>query len=437
LTANWLASLPDWERQAFLRNLTKEEREELVYRWPFWARDKQLAPVGDWTLWVVLAGRGFGKTRIGAEWIRREAESGLYEKFALVGQTAADVRDVMVEGESGLLACSPPWFYPRYEPSKRRITWPNGATATTFSGDEPGQLRGPQHHRLWADELAKWKFAQETWDNIEMGLRLGELPRACISTTPRATPIIKALVADEDAVITKGHSDENRHNLAVPYINRVIRKYEGTRLGRQELNAEILDDNPDALWSRANIEANRVRHHPDLVRIVVAVDPQAADKDEQNADEKTAETGIIVAGVTGGALPHAYVLADYSVRASPNVWGGEVLKAYNIHHADRVVAEVNNGGAMVEYVIVSVAKEAGQTLPYTAVHASRGKQTRAEPISALYEQNRVHHVGTLPDLEDQMCEWVPGAKSPDRMDALVWALTALMVTGQRRMAEMA
>jgi phage terminase large subunit-like protein len=430
LTRSYLQQLPQTRQEQFLQSLTPEEKAVLLYDWLFFARDKQLPPEGAWTVWLILSGRGFGKTRTGAQWIRARQETGLYSRFLLIGQTAADVRDVMVEGESGILASSPPWNYPKYEPSKRRLTWPNGATATTFSGDEPDQLRGPQGDSVWADEPAKWKYAQEAWDNLEMGLRLGVNPQVVATTTPRPIPLIRSLMADERSeknpngrtVVTRGHTSENRDNLAEVFVNRVIKRYEGTRLGRQELAGEILDDNPNALWQRQEmIEAHRVTHAPDLMRVVVGVDPQVADP-SQTSDEQSAETGIVVAGITADKIPHFYVLDDKSLRASPNEWAREVVTAYKRNKADRVIGETNNGGALIEANIRTVDKN----ISYSAVHASRGKQIRAEPVAALYEQGRVHHVGSFPDLEDQMVQWQPGEKSPDRMDALVWAITELM-----------
>ena len=383
--------------------------------------------MGEWFCWLILSGRGFGKSRTGAEWIRHKTQT--CGRLGLIGQTAADVRDVMIEGDSGILATSPPWFKPKYEPSKRRLTWPNGAVASTFSGDEPDQLRGPQFGAVWADEPAKWKYLEPAWDNMEFGLRLGDRPQVCATTTPRPIPLIRKLISDPQTVVTMGHTDENRQNLAEAYVNRVIRRYEGTRLGRQELAGEILDDNPDALWKRANIEELRVRTAPDLVRIVVAIDPQVADPSEVNKDaqDKTAETGIVVGGITAGANPEAYILDDASLRDSPNEWGKRALRAYRDWKADRAVAEVNNGGAMVEFVLNTVGKSEGIHFAYKAVSASRGKVTRAEPVAALYEQKRVHHVGCFPELEDQLCLWQPGMKSPDRLDALVWCLTELMI----------
>lgn len=411
--------------EQLLASLTPKEATELLYLWEFWAREKQLFPTGIWSVWLILSGRGFGKTRTGAEWLRAQAEALPRGRFAIVGQTAADVRDVMIEGDSGLVAVSPPWFMPKYEPSKRRVTWPNGAVATTFSGDEPDQLRGPQFHKAWADEPAKWKYADAAWDNLEMGLRLGDDPQVVATTTPRPIPLIRKLIADEQTVITRGHTNENRSNLSERFVDRVIRKYEGTRLGRQELAGEILDDNPGALWKRSRIEELAVKDYPDLARIVVAVDPQVADPTQKDKEDATAETGIIVAGRTAGSDGHAYILADCSLKDSPGEWGKAVVNAFTEWKADRVVGEVNNGGALVEFLIATVAKDQGKRVAYKAVHASRGKQTRAEPVAALYEQGRVHHVGAHPELEDQMCTWEPGQKSPDRMDALVWAITEL------------
>jgi len=339
-----------------------------------------------------------------------------------VGQTKADVRDTMVEvGDSSILRISPPWFKPEYEPSKRRLTWPNGVIGIIYSGDEPDQLRGPQHAKAWVDELSKYRYPEDTWDNLEFGMRVGEKPQVIVSTTPRPIPIIKALVKDPSAVVTRGTSYENQANLSPSFIGRIFGRYEGTRLGRQELRGEILEDNPDALWQRQSIDDLRVRQNPPCSRVVVGVDPEAT------SGENSAETGIIVAGITmqEGKL-QGYVLDDLSIRASPSGWASAVITAYYKHKADIVIAEDNNGGEMVEYTIRSVDSK----VPVKRIHASRGKYTRAEPISALYEQQKVHHVGFFSDLEDQMCEWVPGDKSPDRLDALVWSLTELFNAGE-------
>lgn len=333
----------------------------------------------------------------------------------MVGQTAADVRDVMIEGESGILAVSPPWFEPKYEPSKRRLTWPNGAIATAYSADEPRQLRGPQHDFAWADELASWA-TPEAWDQLMFGLRLGDDPRVIVTTTPRPTRIIRELLADPTTHATRGSTYDNRANLAPAFFEQIIRKYEGTRLGRQELHAEVLDDVPGALWTRAMLDATR--NHPtppDLVRIVVAIDPAVT------SGEDSDETGIVIAGKDAGGEFH--ILADRSCRMTPDGWARRAVTAFDEHNADRIVAEVNNGGDLVEATLRTVRRN----IPYTKLHATRGKRVRAEPIAALYEQGKVHHYGDLAALEDQMTAFVPDGMdgSPDRVDALVWALTEL------------
>lgn len=425
------------ERREFLSSLSDAESAALLYDWNFWARDNQLTPPGDWYVWLILAGRGFGKTRIGAQWIIEQAKvPGV--RLGLIGQTSADVRDTMVEGESGILAVSPPDFKPHYEPSKRRLTWANGSRATTFSGDEPDQLRGPQHHKVWADEPAKWKYLQEAWDNMEFGLRLGDRPQVVATTTPRPIKLIKELVKDPQCHVTRGSTYENLGNLAPAFIQRVVKKYEGTRLGRQELKAEILDDNPRALWQRQLIEGLRVKEAPDLSRIVVGVDPMSGDTDDNpDLEEQGAAAGIIVAGVTPGMDGHGYVLEDCTVTGTPQQWGYAAVDAYQRWNADCVVAEINQGGAMVKFVVATVARNMGVHVPYKAVHAARGKFTRAEPVSALYEQKRVHHVGCHPELEDEMCEWEPGMTSPNRLDAAVWTLTELMVENVKRVGRIA
>lgn len=348
-------------------------------------------------------------------------EAGKVGRIALVGQTAADVRDTMIEGESGIMAISPPWFEPKYEPSKRRLTWPNGARATAYSADEPRQLRGPQHELAWADELASWTTA-EAWDQLMFGLRLGDDPRAVVTTTPRPTSVIKDLVKDPTTHVTRGSTYDNLANLAPAFIDKIISKYEGTRLGRQELYAEILDDIPGALWTRAMLETARADELPELVRVVVAIDPAVT------SGESSDETGIIVAGKD----PHGqyHVLADRSCRMSPDGWAQRAITALDEFQADRIVAEVNNGGDLVEATIRTVRGD----VPYRKVHASRGKRVRAEPIAALYEQGKVRHHGNLDLLEDQMVTFLPegGEGSPDRVDALVWALTELVEVGPSR-----
>ncbi|HEX3430493.1 MAG TPA: terminase family protein [Rhizomicrobium sp.] len=390
--------------------------------WSLHARANQLPPPGDWTIWLLLAGRGFGKTRAGAEFVKAEVEGGRARRVALVTSTAADGRDVVVEGESGLLAIGSPWCFPQYEPSKRRLTWPNGAIATLYSAEEADRLRGPQHDLLWADELAAW-CDPAAWDQAMFGLRLGKRPRAVVTTTPRPVKIIRELLAREgqDVVVTRGTSYENRENLAPAFFAEIVRRYQNTRLGRQELDAEVLDDVPGALWTREWIDNARVERAPeDLTRVVVAIDPAVT------SGEDADETGIVVAGV---ATDHAYVLADLSGRLAPHEWAARAVAAYHRHKADCIVAEVNNGGEMVEAVI----RQVDPNVSFKSVHASRGKVTRAEPAAALYEQGRAHHVGMFAQLEDQMCALTSdfdrkrAGYSPDRADALVWALTTLCI----------
>lgn len=385
-----------------------------------WARPEQLAPPGEWFVWLAMAGRGWGKTRVGAQWTIERAEERAGKHLAIVGSTAADVRDVMIEGESGIMACSPPWFRPHYEPSKRRLTWPNGTVATAFSAEQPEALRGPQFDDAWADEIAKWRYGIEAWDNLMFGLRLGNDPRCLATTTPKPKKLIRDLIADPTTVVTRGSTYANRANLARRFLEKVVRKYEGTALGRQELMGELLEEALGALWRRAWLEATRVANAPDLVRIVVGVDPPAGDGRNEDGDEHGAEAGIVVDGVSNAG--ELYCLADLSRRGSPEEWGRRAVEAYKGWKADGIVAEANQGGDMVRAVIHAV----DANVPVKLVHASRGKRTRAEPVSARYEQGRAHHVGAFPELEDQMCNWVPGDDSPDRMDAHVWACTDLM-----------
>jgi len=395
-----------------LSTLNDAEAYALLYDWDIWARHNQKTPPNDWTYWLILAGRGFGKTRTGAEWVRQSVKTSKYVN--LIGATADDARDIMIEGESGILAVCPYDERPEYKKSERKLVWPNGATSLIFTADEPERLRGKQHEKLWCDELAAWRYP-EAWTQAKLGLRLGDKPQACLTTTPRPTPIIKEIASDSATHITKGTTYDNKANLAPSFFGQIIKAYEGTRLGRQELNAEILDDNPNALWNRTQIDHNRVSQAPDLVRIVVGIDPAVTSNKDSDL------TGIVVAGV--GSNQHGYVLDEKSTIASPDEWARLAVKLYHEYHADRIVAEVNNGGDLVEMVIRTIDRN----VSYKDVRATRGKARRAEPIAALYEQGRIHHVGSFPQLEDEMCEFDPVTytKSPDRMDALVWALTEL------------
>lgn len=408
-----------------LQCIPTEQHEQARYDWSLWARPKQQAPAWAWFVWLLMCGRGFGKTRVGAEWTREQTKTSQYVN--LIGATADDARDIMIDGESGILAICPPRERPVYRKSDRQLAWPNGAKSLIFTADEPDRLRGKQHEKVWADEIASWRYP-ESWDQMIFGLRLGPLPQVCATTTPRPIKFIRELMHDRTTHVTRGSMYENKANLAASFLREVEKKYGGTRLGRQEIEAELLDDVPGALWKRDNIDAHRARvldadgklHLPECERIVVAIDPATT------SDEDSAETGIIVAGRLGD---HFYVLEDLSMRGTPDEWARRAVEAYKHWKADRIVAEVNNGGDMIEALLRTVDK----SVSYRKVHASRGKVSRAEPIAALYEQGRGHHVGSFPQLEDQMCVFVPGGKfevSPDRADALVWAATDLMLDGQ-------
>ncbi len=390
------------------------------------ARDKQYPPNIAWFVWLIRTGRKWGKTRTAAEYVIDQAQFGNKRWIALVSDTAADCRDIMVEGESGILTISPPWFRPKYEPSKRKLTWPNGAQAHTYSAEDPEQLRGPGHDLAWCDELAKWKHQREAWDNLNFGLTLGVDPHCVITTTPRPTKLIKELSGDKAKVtvsLVRGHTDENIANLAESVVETIIEPYRGTRTGMQELAGDILEDVDGALWSQAEIEEMRVDVAPDLARVVVAVDPSGSD------DEGASEQGIVTAGIgqcncKGTPEMHGFLLADDSGHYTPEGWGLRSIGAADKWEADRIVAEVNYGGAMVESTIRAIDPGAS----YRSLTASRGKRIRAEPIAALSEQCKIHHVGPASAfrlLEEQLTNWTANEKSPDRLDAYVWAFTDL------------
>ncbi len=383
-----------------------------------------------WFVWLILAGRGFGKTRAGAEFIRGEVEQAQRRRkpirCALVAPTAGDARDVMVEGDSGMLGVCPANNMPRYESSKRKLTWKDGSIATLYSAEEPERLRGPQHHVAWADELAAWAEPQATWDMLMFGLRLVRTkdlgPQVCVTTTPKPRPPLPKIATSKRTFITSGSTYDNRANLAETFFEAVISNYEGTRLGRQEIDGELLLDIMGALWSAKLIDEHRVRPDqvPPLQRIVVAIDPSVS-------EDEGADTGIIVAGLSESG--HVYILEDCSLQGTPTEWARKAIAAYLRHKADKLIAEVNNGGALVENVLKTALMDR-RLVSYKAVTASRGKMTRAEPVSALYERGRVHHVGMHKKLEDQMVSYSPamaGKMLVDRMDALVWAVTELAV----------
>lgn len=415
----------------FLAGLSGGALLALPWMFEFWALPHQLPPEGAWKTWVIMGGRGAGKTRAGAEWVRaqvegaRPADPGRARRVALVGETVDQVREVMVFGESGILACSPPDRRPVWEATRKRLVWPNGAVAQVFSAHEPEALRGPQFDAAWVDELAKWKKAEETWDQLQFALRLGAHPQQVVTTTPRNVAVLKAILNNPSSVLTHAPTDANRAHLAASFLEEVQARYGGTRAGRQELGGELVEDAEGALWTAAMLERGRVEQLPVFSRVVVAVDPPVSGHSGSDA------CGIVVVGaVTEGPVQdwRAVVLEDASVQgASPDAWARAALAAMARHGASRLVAEVNQGGDLVQ----SVIRQVDPLVPYRAVRASKGKVARAEPVAALYEQGRVSHVRGLARLEDQMCRMTTrgfeGKGSPDRVDALVWALTALMI----------
>lgn len=415
--AERLAALPSEERRKAVALLTEAEAEALLYEWRgFLARSDQVEPPGDWEIWLALAGRGWGKTETGAQWIRERVEAGA-RSIALVAETQKDLEEVMV---ARLLAIYPPGEAPKVKYKPVRITWPNGAVALGYNGTEPNQLRGPEFDTAWIDELAKYRYARETWDMLQFAMRGTAIePRQIITTTPRPIELIKSIVAGKEGRVhvTRGKTADNRANLASSFLERIETRYAGTRLGRQELEAEILGDLPGALWSMASIDAYRVPTAPQMGRIVVAVDPAVTATDESD------EHGIIVAGMTAdgrGAL-----LEDASLQGSPNDWARRAVSLYRSWNADGIVIEVNQGGDMVAHTIRTV----DPMVNIIEVRASRGKHIRAEPIAALYEQGKICHVGSFPELENQMTQMTQhgyqGDGSPDRLDAMVWAFSEL------------
>ncbi len=415
----------------FLDELDRKTLCALPHLFDIWALDHQRPPPGDWRAWVILGGRGAGKTRAGAEWVRSLAEGaspydpGTARRIALVAETYDQVRDVMIHGDSGILACSPPDRRPKWKASERKLIWPNGAEAQAFSAHDPEALRGPQFDAAWADELAKWRKGQESWDMLQFALRLGQDPRVCVTTTPRNAPVLKRLLASPSTVTTHAATEANRANLAPSFLTEVRARYAGTRLGRQELDGVMLSDIQGALWTTAALVDAQVAEAPPLDRVVVAVDPAVS------AGKNSDACGIVVTGAVTHGPPQdwqAYVLADCTVQgAGPLAWAQAVIAARDRFGAERVVAEVNQGGALVETVL----RQADPLVPFRALHARKGKSARAEPVAALYEQGRVHHLPGLGELEDQMCQMTPqgyrGSGSPDRVDALVWALHELII----------
>jgi len=429
--AAWLASAPAAIQAEFLEGLTEAEILALPYLFDFWALPHQLPPEGDWRTWVLMGGRGAGKTRAGAEWVRsmvegdRPRDPGRSKRVALVGETIDQAREVMVFGESGILACSPPDRRPDWIAGRKMLVWPNGAVAQVFSAHEPETLRGPQFDLVWADELAKWKRGAEAWDMIQFCLRLGDDPRACVTTTPRNARSLTDLLDQPTTARTHAPTYANRANLPDAFLDEVRRRYAGTRQGAQELDGMLLSDADGTLWPGHLIAACQTDDLPQFDRIVVAVDPSVS------AGKGSDECGIIVAGAVTQGPPEnwrAWVLEDATVTsASPVQWAKAAVAAMERHNADRLVAEVNQGGDLVQTVLRQVAP----TVPFRALHASRGKVVRAEPVAAIYEQGRVHHVRGLGQLEEQMSQMTTrgfdGSGSPDRVDALVWAIHELII----------
>lgn len=429
--ADWLACAPPGTRAAFLDGLSDQTLAALPWLFEFWAAPHQLPPEGNWRSWVVLGGRGAGKTRAGAEWVRAQVEgarpmdAGRARRVALVGETYDQARDVMVFGDSGILACTPRDRMPQWEAGKRRLVWPNGAVAQCFSASDPQALRGPQFDAAWCDELGKWPKAEAAWDMLQFALRLGDHPRQIVTTTPRNQATLKAVLRAPSTVMTHAATEANRAWLAPSFLQEIRARYRGTHLERQELDGQLLEDTAGSLWPMALLEAARVEDVPVLSRVVVAVDPAVSGHAGSDL------CGIVVVGAVTEGPPsdwRAYVLEDASLRApSPSAWAEAVLAACACHGADRIVAEVNQGGNLVAEVL----RQIDPLVPFRALHASRAKSARAEPVAALYEQGRVFHAARLGKLEDQMramtAQGYRGPGSPDRVDALVWALHDLIL----------
>lgn len=426
-----IASGTQDEQAEFLASLTHDELRALPYLFEFWALPHQMPPAGDWKTWIIMGGRGAGKTRAGAEWVRSQIEGSLPTdpgtlcRLAIIGETYDQTRDVMIFGESGLMACTPPDRRPRWVASERRLVWDNGAVANLYSAHDFEALRGPQFDGAWVDELSKWPRAEQAWDMLQFSLRLGTHPQQVVTTTPRDVPLLKRLLQRASTVVSQAPTEANRANLADSFLEEVQTLYGGTRLGRQELEGLLVEDVEGALWSGKTLRECTIEASGPLDRRVVAIDPPVTGHAASDA------CGIVVAGVEMSGPPaewRAVVLEDASLRgASPRQWAEAAIAAMERHGADRLVAEVNQGGDLVEQVV----RQVGGLVPFRAVRASKGKIARAEPVAALYEQGRVKHLRGLQDLEDQMgrmsIRGYDGPGSPDRVDALVWALTDLMI----------
>lgn len=419
--------IPESQQAEIMDSFRDDELFNLTEDWFFTARREQFPPGGGWFIWLILAGRGFGKNWIGSNWIINEHRFGGATNSAVVARTASDLRRTCIEGSSGIMTIAPKDFYPEYKPSLSKLVWPNGTETQLYTADKPEKLRGPNHDRAWCDELSYWRYMEEAWDNLMMTLRFGTDPRCIITMTPRPIKMIKELLKRDgrDVVVTRGSTLDNNDNLSSKFIEQITEQYYGTRLWQQEVEGAYLEDMEGALWNRAMLEKNRVRIEPPRYsRKIVAVDPSTT------GGEDADECGIIVAGM-GRYDKHAYITADLSMRASPETWARRVVRAYNEEECDCVVAEKNNGGEMIRATIHSI----DETVNVKLVHASRGKDIRAEPVASLDEQGRIHHVGMFSELEDEMCSFVPGdgiQESPNRMDARVWAIHELMISNRKR-----
>lgn len=433
--ARLVASAPVAAQEAFLDELGEGAMCALPFLFEFWAMEHQLPPEGDWRTWVIMGGRGAGKTRAGAEWVRSMVEGatpyagGRARRVALIGETQDQVREVMIFGDSGILACSPPDRRPAWQAGRKRLIWPNGAEASVHTAHDPEGLRGPQFDAAWVDELAKWKKSRETWDMLQFALRLGEKPQVCVTTTPRNVGVLKALLASPSTVTTHAPTEANAANLAGSFLEEVRTRYAGTRLGRQELDGVLLSDAEGALWTSAMLERCIKRDVSGFDRVIVGVDPAIS------SGKSSDECGIVVVGAHMQGPPQewrAHVIADLSLKgARPSEWAAAAVAAMEIFQGDRLVAEVNQGGQMVQELV----RQVDPMVPFKGVHASRGKAVRAEPIAGLYEQGRISHAPDLTALEDQMVLMTRGGfvgdGSPDRVDALVWALHELMIEPAR------
>lgn len=419
-----LAKLEEAEREKFLTLFQDKELGALFSDWMFDARGDQIEPLGEWFIWLILCGRGWGKTWTGANWIIERHRLGIFKNSAIVAATAGDLRRSCIEGPSGVLALAPTYFKPEYKPSHSKLIWPNGSVTNLYTSEKPDRLRGPNHDGAWCDEIASWRYVNDAWDNLIFTLRFGDNPQILGTTTPRPTPFMKALIKRAGVHITKGSTYDNKTNLAKTYLNEIEQQYGGTRLGRQEIEGILLDDVQGALWNYLLLDEGRVKEDevPDLIQTVVGVDPSTT------GGEKSDEAGIVVGGKS--REKHGYLLADYSLRGSPNQWAKRAVMAYYDHGASHIVAEKNQGGEMVREVINNY----DPSVPVKLVHASKGKIARAEPVSLLYEQGKIHHVGVFSQLEDQLCTYVPGEskKSPDRLDAVVYVFSDLLVKSRGR-----